>query len=148
MRKEAWSGLVAEIKQILQQIFRDHPVSYSSWSCLIFSESPIELLCWLQVLFRPWMYTAKELILGLAKLWKVFSETACLCTHTHRTLCLLLVSSCHTKASSDHPQSCASINSSWPVIGFHGDGQIITQSQGSINLCTLSAPKRGIVFLD
>lgn len=29
------------------------------------------------------MHTAKELILGHAKVWKVFSETARLHTHTH-----------------------------------------------------------------
>lgn len=80
------------------------------------------------------MHTAKELILGHAKVWEVFSETARLYTHTHRTLCLFLVSSCHTKASSDHPQSYVSINPSWPVISFQGDGQKIIQFQGPIDL--------------
>ena len=96
------------------------------------------LLYWLQVLYRGLGCTQqKNWFWVMPRCGKSFQRLLA-CTHTHRTLCLFLVSSCHTKASSDHPQSYVSINPSWPVISFQGDGQKIIQFQGPIDLWTLS----------
>lgn len=82
-------------------------------------------------------------------MWKAPFQTAHLHAYTRTQNSLpSLVSSAVLEASSDHPQSCASINPSWPVIGFHGDGQKLHNLRNPSTSALLVALFRSFSFME